>query len=181
MINRIPRNLQSDNGKEFKNGILQSYLRIINVNHIFQKPYQPQTNGIVERYNGIIKNKLINIFHRSTLNNFNLDRENQKIIKEHNSTKKSSTLYIPEEIRNIDDINIINQININIIKSMKRKIAPTDELLSEKTKLLLFNKIEKKGKRYIKKTFHKNGMYIIPCEFVGNVNCDKIKIKLEKS
>ena len=43
----------------------------------------------------------------------------EKYIEMHNSTKKFSTLYSPNEIRDITDVNLINKIQYNIIKKQK--------------------------------------------------------------
>ncbi len=47
--------LQSDNGSEFSNGILDAFCAQNNIKQIKGSPYYPQTNGSVERFNGTIK------------------------------------------------------------------------------------------------------------------------------
>ena len=51
----VPKILQSDNGGEFKNSILDQYLSKINVRHIFGIPYHPQSQGSVEAKIGQFK------------------------------------------------------------------------------------------------------------------------------
>ena len=55
----VPKILQSDNGGEFKNSILDQYLSKINVRHIFGSPYHPQLQGSVEAYNKTIQDFLV--------------------------------------------------------------------------------------------------------------------------
>ena len=55
----VPKILQSDNGGEFKNSILDQYLSKINVRHIFGSPYHPQSQGSVEAYNRTIQDFLV--------------------------------------------------------------------------------------------------------------------------
>ena len=43
-----PEILQSDNGREFVNKILDAYLISINVRHILGLPYHPQSQGAIE-------------------------------------------------------------------------------------------------------------------------------------
>ena len=64
MINDPPKILQTDNGGEFVNNILSSYLEEINVEHIKSRPHHPQTNGALERYHREKKKYiiLINIY-----------------------------------------------------------------------------------------------------------------------
>lgn len=51
-----PKILQSDNGKEFINEKLIELNSHWNVQHVHSAPYHPQTNGVVERSNGVLKN-----------------------------------------------------------------------------------------------------------------------------
>ena len=46
-----PKELQSDNGTEFVNRIIQQLTEHYKIKHKFSAPYHPQTNGIVERFN----------------------------------------------------------------------------------------------------------------------------------
>lgn len=47
--------LLSDNGSGFISGLLAGYLRAHGIRHIFGKPYHPQTQGKIERFNRRIK------------------------------------------------------------------------------------------------------------------------------
>jgi hypothetical protein len=55
-----PRWLQSDNGKEFINEHVISLNAKWNVQFIHSSPYHPQTNGVVERANGVMKQAIRN-------------------------------------------------------------------------------------------------------------------------
>lgn len=48
--------LQTDNGSEFINEDFQKLLRDKNIKHILSLPSKPQSNGVVERFNGTLKN-----------------------------------------------------------------------------------------------------------------------------
>ena len=54
-------------------------------------------------------------------NNFNIEDELFDIIKIHNNKIHSSTKRIPKEIRDRDDVNEINDINNEIIKTLSKK------------------------------------------------------------
>ena len=54
-----PKILQSDNGGEFKNSLLEQYWSKVNVRQIFGSPYHPQSQGSVEAFNRTIQDFLI--------------------------------------------------------------------------------------------------------------------------
>jgi transposase InsO family protein len=64
---RLPRVLRSDNGSEFKNELMTTFLNKFcsldtsgkeKTKQVFGLPYKPQSNGQVERFNGILKRQL---------------------------------------------------------------------------------------------------------------------------
>nr|KAJ0209889.1 hypothetical protein LSAT_V11C400174360 [Lactuca sativa] len=50
-LKRPVRRIRSDNGLEFKNNTLDSFLKDKGIEHNFSAPYTPQQNGVVERRN----------------------------------------------------------------------------------------------------------------------------------
>jgi putative transposase len=54
---RMPQ-LLSDNGPGFTSRILNEYLHAHRINHIFGKPYHPQTQGKIERFHRSIKERV---------------------------------------------------------------------------------------------------------------------------
>ena len=57
-INKNPVIIQTDNGLEFNNNLLKTYLANLNINYVRGSPYHPQNNGCVEAHHKIIKNYL---------------------------------------------------------------------------------------------------------------------------
>lgn len=49
-----PAILLSDNGKEFKNDLIEHLCRELSINKKYSSPYRPQTNGLIERTNRTI-------------------------------------------------------------------------------------------------------------------------------
>ena len=45
------KHIRNDNGTEFKNTGLDTYLDTLGITHEFSAPYTPQQNGIMERKN----------------------------------------------------------------------------------------------------------------------------------
>ena len=55
-----PKYLRIDNGSEFKAGLLQEWLRTINVEPIYIYPGSPWENGYNERFNGPLRHEVLN-------------------------------------------------------------------------------------------------------------------------
>jgi hypothetical protein len=53
-----PSHLLSDNGVHFLNNVVNQFLDMVNTNHKTTSVYHPQTNGMVEKINGIIVKSL---------------------------------------------------------------------------------------------------------------------------
>ena len=61
-ISGYPKYFQSDNGKEFTSQIFESYLKNIEVEHIYGSPYHYQTHGVIEDFNKTIQRALLSSF-----------------------------------------------------------------------------------------------------------------------
>ena len=81
------------------------------IKHIFSRPHHPQTNGCLERYHRELhkhmKNYLANF---ENIDDEKIENALDDYIIYHNKTKKSSTKYSPNEIRDLDDRNMIDVI-----------------------------------------------------------------------
>ena len=53
-----PEEIGTDNGKEFKNKTIENFLKDKNIKFIHGKPYNPHSQGVVERYHQTIKDML---------------------------------------------------------------------------------------------------------------------------
>ena len=51
----IPEEILMDQGTSFMSALLQEVYRLLHVNRIRTTPYHPQTDGLVERFNGTVK------------------------------------------------------------------------------------------------------------------------------
>ncbi len=56
-----PPDLLTDNGPAFISDVLAGYLSAHGIKHIFGRPFHPQTQGKVDRFNRTMKNKTINL------------------------------------------------------------------------------------------------------------------------
>jgi transposase InsO family protein len=61
----FPPILSSDRGPDFRNQVLKRLNEILNIEHRFTTPYNPQANGKVERGIGTIKSSLIKVLNET--------------------------------------------------------------------------------------------------------------------
>ena len=179
-INKKPVIIQTDNDLEFKNNLIDQYLKDEGIKHVFCRPHHPQTNGCLERYH-----RELHKFMKSYLDNkkdfgeADIEDALDEYIRYHNSTKKSSTKYIPNEIRDLDDADLIDIILKNIFNSFKRHIIDSNEIIDSEEKLLLWNKLKLNNDIYLKNNKDIKGEFIYPCIFKQYVNNNTIKINFE--
>ena len=72
MLRKITRNgeqrigsLRTDNGSEFKSEFIKSYLGDKGIKQVFSNAYTPQSNGQVEKWNGILKRLIYMNLHKN--------------------------------------------------------------------------------------------------------------------
>lgn len=95
-----PKLIQSDNGSEFKNEKMKSFLEKEGIKQLFSTPYTPQSQGSVERFNGTMKRHL----EKVSLQNININQTvvNQ-FIKNYNNTEHSTTKVKPNDALSEDN------------------------------------------------------------------------------
>ena len=54
----LPAEILSDNGSVFVGKLMEELFRQLGVHHIHTTPYRPQTNGMIERWHGVLKAQL---------------------------------------------------------------------------------------------------------------------------
>ena len=54
----VPEEILSDMGTQFTSGLMREVSRLLSVRQITTTPYHPMTNGMVERFNGTLKQML---------------------------------------------------------------------------------------------------------------------------
>ena len=165
---------QTDNGKEFNNIVLKTYLENNNIKYLRSAPYHPQSNGCCEAVHKEIKNYVLNEKDIQK-ENFDIEISLEEAIDYHNNRKLKSTGFKPIELKDCTNEEIIKQVNKNIIKSMKRKIKK-DNKIEKNTLLLIASDIEKKGNRYILKNRKGKKNFVIPAIFKGYINSNTLNV-----
>jgi len=54
----VPKQVVHDQGSQFMSEVMAEVSRLLSVQNLVSTPYHPQCNGLVERYNGTLKNML---------------------------------------------------------------------------------------------------------------------------
>ena len=167
---------QTDNGKEFNNIILKTFLENNNVKYLRSSPYHPQTNGCCEAVHKEIKNYLLRK-QELLKDKFDLEICLVDAIEFHNNRVIKSTGYKPIDIKNTEDKNLIDSVNKNIINSMKRKINFKNKIVKN-TLLLISPDIENRNNIYILKSRKSKKVFTLPALFIKYINSNNITVKL---
>ena len=168
---------QTDNGKEFNNIVLKTYLENNNIKYLRSAPYHPQSNGCCEAVHKEIKNYLMTAKDIQK-DSFDVEISLEEALDFHNNRKLKSTGFKPIELRDCTDEEIIKKVNKNIIKSMRRKIKK-DNNIKKNTLLLIASDIEKKGNGYVLKKRKGKKHFIIPAVFKGYSNSNTLRVCLK--
>ena len=158
-----PIEMGFDNGREFLNRSVSSYLTEKNIKIVNGRPYNPRSQGAVERIHVTIRRELISKFLEN-INNFNLEESLKKTITNYNRIKHRVTKYSPIEVFFSNEKTLFENVYKNTldfyINSQKNSIVYNDGDLC-----LMENNIMITSKKY------DNKYYII----------EKNKIKKNKS
>jgi transposase InsO family protein len=90
LLRGIPEFIRSDNGSEFIAKAVQDFIRGVGAKTAYITPESPWENGFIERFNGTLRDKLLNreVFH--TLTEARAMAENYK--QEYNKIRPHSSL-----------------------------------------------------------------------------------------
>ena len=165
-INKKQIIIQTDNGLEFKNQLIENYLKNEGIHHVLSRPHHPQTNGCLERYHRELHKFMKNYLDKiKDFEEGDIEDALDEYIRYHNSTKKSSTRYIPNDIRDLDNADLINIILNNIFKSFKKHNINKSEIIEQNEKLLLWNNLTLNNNIYVKNNKNEKGDFVYPCLF----------------
>ena len=92
-----PQEICSDNGSEFKNGIVENFLNENKIKFIHGRPYNTHSQRVVERYHQTIKDMLY-CFISDNENDQDLKESLEIVTKMYNNHKHSSTQFTPNEV-----------------------------------------------------------------------------------
>ena len=174
-----PKIIQSDNGIEYNNAVINNFLVTNNIKHINSSPRHPQTNGVVEIvHKEVRKNILLNfnqIVDDISFKNLILD-----CIDIHNNNVHSVTGFKPSFLLKNDDEEIYELV-INNIKKTENNLKKEDNnnyVLKSGDHLLTLKGAYKAGKNIkCRKTKVKNSK--VPLTVINNYNFGLLKVKID--
>ena len=182
--NGFPEELGSDNGKEFRNKIIEDYLKDKDIKYIHGNPYNPHSQGVVERFHKTVKDALYSLYADNP-DSFNIKENLEIVIKKYNNHIHSTTKFSPNQIFYSDDEDLFKKVLTNIKNSFKY-IGKDFMNFKIKEKCLLIKKIkiQKKGDKkkagvlIYDKIKNKNAYGKINITIMEKIG-DKYKIKIE--
>ena len=195
----IPKVLQSDNGPCFRADQFAEYLEENGIKHSRSAPYRPQTQGLVERLNGIIGTRIKMFSDRRQ----DWDEKVREAVISYNSTPSENLGASPHELLFNSQPNnpLLNHLNISFesneqdIQELRQKVREKliinqeKRLINEKVKPQAFEvgdvvakKVQISDPKLGKLTPVYNGTYIVIAVYNSSVKLINSKnLKSEKS
>lgn len=138
IIKKIPdiKSIRSDNGSEFKSFSFKQVLERNNIQQVFGEAGKPQSNGAIERMNGVLKrliNKSIDFDDK-----FNWVKELPKLVENINNTVNRITKLSPNQIEELyskQDTKAIGDIYEGQVKNKSKKQSKQKFEVGDKVRL----------------------------------------------
>ena len=143
--NGFPSEIGSDNGKEFKNSLIETFLQQKNINYIHGMPYNPHSQGVVERFHKTVKDGLY-CQYIDDPEKFDIQLNLDILIKKYNNHIHSSTKFTPNEIFYSKNEDLFKTVLSNIKASFNKR--ENEIIIFKDNEKCLINKkfkIKKKG------------------------------------
>ncbi|CAF2846048.1 unnamed protein product, partial [Rotaria sp. Silwood2] len=90
-----PKQILTDNGTHFTAELFNDIMKLCGVCHIFTTPYNPQSNGVCERFNASMCDTLASICNNKRTD---WDEKLSKVIFAYNTTRHANTKFTPFEL-----------------------------------------------------------------------------------
>ena len=97
MFNRlgIPKQILTDRGSQLMSGVMREVSRLLSIQSLATTPYHAMRNGLVERYNGVLKSSLKKMCEERPRD---WDRYISLLLFAYRETPQSSTTFAPFEL-----------------------------------------------------------------------------------
>ena len=156
-----PKEIGTDNGSEFNNKFVKKLLDSKGIKHIKGKPYNPHSQGIVERVHRTLRNGLV-CKYLEDKEKFSLNNSLNFVVNSYNNIKHRATRFKPNDIYFSEDEQLFKIVKENTLKFSKNYFNDED-LFDINDPILLYNNFEREFSK-------KNNFYIL----------NKAKIKRKK-
>jgi len=142
-----PKCLQSDNGLEFKNNLIEGFLKSIDVEFKHGRPYHPQSQGMIESLNRRVQQAL-KIHYNKSPETYDLQLGLHLFMEQYNNEFHFTIKETPNKAfyldpKNPQDNYLLQRIKTKQIQSFKRKLMSNDFIVEQK--VLIYNFVEKKS------------------------------------
>ena len=91
----IPKQILTDRGSQFMSGVMREVSRLLSIQPLATTPYHAMCNGLVERYNGVLKSSLKKMCEERPRD---WDRYISPLLFAYRETPQSSTTFSPFEL-----------------------------------------------------------------------------------
>jgi len=151
----VPEEIGSDNGSEFVNKHVKNLLNKYKIKHIRGRPYNPHSQGTVERVHRTVRNGIICKFLENK-KDFDLKFALKEVVNSYNNLKHRTILYKPKDVFYSNDINIYADVKNNTLNTSKNYRGDIN-IFSNNEQVLIYNnfslkRIIKNNKVYLKKS-----------------------------
>ena len=152
------RTIRSDNGSEFISKEFKDFLKKKNLNQVLSEAYKPQSNGAIERANGILKELIQKALELDE--DYDWVKNLNKLVSNINNTEHSIKKATPKELEKAyknNDKEAIDTAKENEIKAKKRTIS---KITFEKgDKVRLFQPSDKTRQRWSNEVYEIEKVY----------------------
>lgn len=127
-----PKTIQTDSGSEFKNAVVSGYFDNLDIHQSFSRPYSPQSNGHIERFNRTLKTRL-ELYMKEIAE----EREDGRwlrfvnvlddVVANYNRTKHSSTGYAPLVLSRTRDPDTLAAVHSKLLRAGNKRVVESKE------------------------------------------------------
>lgn len=118
--------IRSDNGVEFKNDLFKKFCEEHNIKQVFSDAYSPQSNGAIERFNGVLKKLLFKTIDLEPSFKWYEQDKLQQLVDNINKTQSQGTkqsAYDLEQAYKDKDNEVLDKAYQNDLKYKKNKLT----------------------------------------------------------
>ena len=180
--NSFPKEFCSDNGPEFKNSKINEICEKEGITYIHGIPYNPHSQGTVERFHYTIKKYLAKEYINNGYKKLDFDAVRIKVINFYNNKKHRLIGMTPMEASKITDEETINKIN-DLKKNEFENINKKRTYLETNATCLLNPKLILIGKNTLIPNYVKKGKLLekIPVRIVKNSSYGYYQIRISSN
>ena len=189
-----PKHFQTDNGREFENQIIHDLCNRKSIKFIHGSPYYPQSQGVVEKLNDLLKKSLSSshlAFKKNgdTKKKWDIESELKAWTANSNNNVHSVTKQVPNLAIHMKDLDEIQKVKKNIKDYYNNKIKANTKGLNLEigSKVCIINEVRRvktknkliKNKQSNLKTRGKSKKTKIPVEVVDVSNIQALHVKIK--